>query len=285
MEPGEYEGIVAKASQGGFAAAIELLQFMRIHRMRQPELALVHGGALLTKFRNKMEKGELWTVMEQVFLAACDAGHNEWRDYCLQQLVKKWPKSIRVERLKGIYQESVEDYAEAKNIYTNIINEKPEDTITRKRLIAMEKQHGKLDSAIEACNSYLEVFSTDADVWHELAELYIEACSLSRAVYCFEELVLSNPRSMYHILTYAELLYSTGDYELSRKYFCLAAYLDGACLRALWGLCAVNMALAEKDKSSEKLVQMQNLAIERLRGVYKGIGGHGQLAISMLKEI
>ena len=59
---------------------------------------------------------------------------------------------------------------------------------------------------------------------------------LQRAVFCFEELLVHNPRSMscareswqlgeaacehsirYNILTYAELLYSTGDLETSRK--------------------------------------------------------------------
>lgn len=283
MEPGEYDALVAKAGHG-VTAAVELMQFMRLHKVHQPELVLLHGGELLSKHPRKLGD-EKWTVMEQVFLAACISGHDEWRDYCLKQLVRQWPNSHRVERLKGIYQESKEDYNEAKKIYTKILTDKPEDTITRKRLIAMYKQRGKVNEAIEQVNSYLETFSTDSDVWHELAELYIEAGSLSRAVYCFEELMISNPRSMYHVLTYAELLYSTGDYELSRKYFCLACYLDGDSLRANWGLLAVNMILAEKDKQSEKLVQMQGLGNERLRNLYKGAGAHGQVAIAMLKDV
>jgi len=283
MEPGEYEGLVAKAGQG-FAAATELLLFMRVHKVHQPELALLHGGELLSKSARKLGD-EKWIVMEQVFFAACIVGHEEWRDYCLKQLVRQWPNSHRVERLKGIFHESKGDYTEAKNIYAKIVNDKPEDTITRKRLIAMHKQRGKISEAIEAVNSYLETFSTDVDVWHELAELYIEAGSLTRAMFCFEELVLSNPRSMYHILTYAELLYSTGDYELSRKYFSLACYLDGDSLRALWGLLAVNMAMAEKDKTNEKLVQLTSIGNERLRNAYKGVGPHGAVAIAMLKDV
>lgn len=282
MEPGEYEALVAKAG-GGYTEASELLQFLRLHKVHQPELVLLHGGELLTKYPRKLG-GELWTVMEQVFLAACAAGHCEWRDYCLKALVRQWPNSHRVERLKGICKESQEDYNEAKNIYTKILSDKPEDTVTRKRLIAMCKQRGKTSEAIEQINTYLETFCTDAEVWHELAELYIEAGSLSRAVYCFEELVLSNPRSIYYIVTYAELLYSVGDYEPSRKYFSLACYLDDACLRALWGLFAVNMALAEKDKQSEQLQQLQTFSNERLRNAYKDAGPHGKIAIAMLKD-
>lgn len=282
MEPGEYEAMVAKAGRSS-SEAIDLLQFMRTHKVQQPELVLLHGGELLSKKSGKLGN-EVWAVMEQVFLAACIAGHDEWRDYCLKALVHKWPNSLRVERLKGIYQESVEDYTEAKNIYNKILADKPEDTLTHKRLIAMYKQRGKINEAIEKINSYLETFSTDADVWHELAELYIEAGSLSRAVYCFEELMLANPRSMYHILTYAELLYSVGDYELSRKYFCLASYLDGNNVRALWGLLAVNMALGEKDKQNEKLIQMQSFGCDKLRSMYKDVGPHGKIAVAVLKD-
>jgi len=283
MEPGEYEALVAKAGNG-YSQAFELLQFMRVNKVHQPELVVLHGGELLAKHQRKLGN-ETWTIMEQVFLAACVVGHDEWRDFCLKKLEKQWPNSVRVERLKGINQESLGDYAAAKTIYAKILTDKPEDTLTRKRMIAMYKQKGKISEAIEAINSYLDTFSTDSEVWHELAELYIEAGALSRAVYCFEELTITNPRSMYYILTYAELLYSVGDYELSRKYFCLACYLDGACLRALWGLFAVNMALAEKDKQNEKLVQMQTFCVERLSKQYKDVGPHGRVAIVMLKDV
>lgn len=283
MEPGEYEALVAKAGAGSSSVAIELLQAMRTHKIRQPELVVLHGGRLLRSSQMKLGS-ELWMVMEQVFLAAVEIGADEWRDYCLKQLTKKFPSSLRVERLKGIHQESLEKWTEAKNIYQKILTEKPEDTVTAKRLIAMFKQRGKTVEAIEAINNYLETFSTDPDVWHELAELYIEAGSLQRAVFCFEELLVSNPRSIYHILTYAELLYSTGDFELSRKYFSLAAYLDGACLRALWGLLAANMALVEKDKQNEKMGQLQTFTIERLKGQYTGAGAHGKLALGLLQS-
>lgn len=282
MEPGEFDGLVAKAGTG-YNQAVELLQFMRLHKVHQPELAVLHGGELLSKHQRALGN-DVWTVMEQVFLAACVAGHEQWRDYCLKKLEKQWPNSLRVERLKGINQESLGDYAAAKTIYAKILTDKPEDTLTRKRMIAMLKQKGKIGEAIEAINTYLETFSTDSEVWHELAELYIEAGALSRAVYCFEELTIANPRSMYHLLTYAELLYSTNDYELSRKYFCLACYLDSGCLRALWGLFAVDLALAEKDKQNEKLVQMQNMCVERLTKQYKDLGAHGRVAIAMIKD-
>lgn len=280
MEPGEFEALVARAP-GSTQAAIDLLQAMRTNKIRQPELVLLHGGRLLTTCPRKLGP-EVWTVWEQVFFAAVEFGHTGWRDESLKRLTRQFPSSSRVERLKGLNEESRGDYDEATKIYKKILEDKPEDMATHKRLIAMHKQRGNHAAAIEAINAYLDTFSTDSDVWHELAELYVENSSLQRAAFCFEELMLSNPRSMYHILTYAELLYSTGDYELSRKYFSLAAYIDGACLRALWGLVAVNMALAEKDKTNEKIGQLQGFAIDRLKSTYKGIGAHGRPAIALL---
>jgi len=284
LEPGEYDALVAKAGAGNHAAAVDLLQFMRSHRIRQPELIVLHGGRLLKGSHRKLG-GEVWTIMEQVFLAAAELGLDSWREYCLKQLSDKFPTSVRVERLKGVYQESLEKWPEATKIYKKILADKPEDTFTHKRLITMFKQRGQIDKAIEAINVYLDTFSTDVDVWHELAELYIEAGSLQRAAFCFEELLITNPRSLHHVLTYAELQYSIGDFELSRKYFSLAAYLDGACLRALWGLIAVNMALADKDKSNEKMLQLNTFTMGRLKTAYKDVGAHGKLAIGLLQTL
>eukprot|EP00928_Gymnodinium_smaydae_P063010 TRINITY_DN46718_c0_g1_i1.p1 TRINITY_DN46718_c0_g1~~TRINITY_DN46718_c0_g1_i1.p1 ORF type:complete len:317 (-),score=63.72 TRINITY_DN46718_c0_g1_i1:179-1036(-) len=283
MEPGEYESLVAKADAGNSTAAIELLTSMRVHKISQPEIVVLHGGRLLGSCPRKLGN-EVWTVMEQVFLAACEIGADKWRDYCLGALEKKFPSSTRVERLKGIRLECKEDYEEAKKVYTKLLTDKPEDTVTRKRLIAMHKQRGHTNEAIDELQKYLDTFCIDAEVWHELSELYIEAGSLSRAVFCFEELVMSNPRSMYHILCYAELLYSTGDHEMSRKYFSLASYLDGNNLRALWGLWACSLALAEKDKQKEKLEELQKLTVQKLRTLYKAAGEHGKLALALLDE-
>mmetsp|Transcript_20177 Transcript_20177/g.47736 ORF Transcript_20177/g.47736 Transcript_20177/m.47736 type:complete len:289 (-) Transcript_20177:55-921(-) len=282
MEPGEYEALVARANSGG---AMELLQFMRTHKIHQPELVLLHGSRLV---KSRGLGNELWTVLEQVFLAAAELGCDQWRDYCLKELTTKFPSSLRVERLKGIEKESLGEWKEAEKLYQKILATKPEDTLTHKRLIAMHKQSGKVPEAIEAINTYLDSFTTDSEVWHELGELYIEQGTLQRAAFCFEELILQNPRSMYTILTYAELLYSTGDLENSRKYFSLACYVDGANLRALWGLFTCNMALAEKDKSREKSKQFQELqkfTMEKLRAAYKGLGAQGQVALKLLAAV
>jgi len=284
MEPGEYEALVARASAGHASAATELLQSMRTHKIHHPEVVITHGGRLLNGNSRKLG-GDLWTVLEQVFLASVELGLNNWRDYCLGELTKQFPNSHRVERLKGIYEESCERWSEAKSIYEKMIKEKPEDAASRKRLIALHKQRGRIPEAMKEMTEYLDTFSTDTEVWHELQELYIEAGSLQRAVFCSEELIMNNPHSMYHTLTYAELLYSTGDFELSRKYFSMACYLDGDSLRALWGLLMVNLQLADKEKGNEKMKQLQTFAIERLTVTYKNVGTHGEHALALLPTL
>lgn len=297
MEPGEYDGLVCKAKLGSHSAAVDLLQFMRTHKIHQPENALIHGSKLLREGQRKLG-AELWTVYEQVFLAAAELHVESWRDYCLEQLKKKFPSSIRVKRLEGIQLESMEQWEKAKNLYKGILKDKPEDTVCSKRIMAITKQHGTRTEAVDEMVKYLDTFSTDVEVWHELAELYIEAGALQRAVFCFEELLLHNPRSLYHVLTYAELLYSTGEKSgdnetllTSRKYFCFACYLDGGCLRALWGLWVVNNALADKDKNSgsKVLPELQKKTIEKLKAAYSDIaqkgGAHGKLALTMLGEL
>jgi tetratricopeptide (TPR) repeat protein len=287
MEPGEYESLIGKSSMGNHAAAIELLHSMRLHKIHQPEITILHGARLLSNCPRKLGN-DLWTVMEQVFFASVELGADEWRDYCLKSLDRQFPSSRRVERLKGIERESRQKYDEAQAIYKKVNSERPEDTFVRKRMVAMHKQRGKIKEAIDELNVYLDSFAVDAEVWHEMGELYIMAGSLSRASFCFEELMLSNPRSMYHILTYAELQYSIGDLENARKYYSLAAYLDAGSLRALWGLYICGMALAEKEKNKDpssagRMEELQNLTLQKLLRAYKGTeGSHSKLAVAAL---
>merc|ERR1739836_124775 len=123
--------------------------------------------------------------------------------------------------------------------------------------------------AIIACNDYLEMFQTDKDTWHELGEIYITEGQLPKALFCYEDLVMMDPRNLYSTLTYAELLFSVGkDLELARKYYCLACEIDEKNLRALWGLYSCNQAMGKRDATSEKMTQLHQFCIQRLRAIY-----------------
>lgn len=65
--------------------------------------------------------------MEQVFTAAAELGCDDWREYCLRELSRAFPSSLRVERLKGIEKESQAEWKEAEKIYQKILQSKPEE--------------------------------------------------------------------------------------------------------------------------------------------------------------
>lgn len=284
MEPGEFESLANKAPSS-HSAAVEFLQAVRVHKIRRPELVLLHGGKVLQGSHRKLGS-DVWTILEQVFNAAIELGDDRWSTYCLKKLGAQFPNSTRVERLKGMHMESQENWADAACIYKKILAEKPEDVLAAKRLVSLQKQRGKIPEAIDfILNKYLNTFCTDNDAWHELAEMYIGQGSYHRASFCFEEMLMTLRHSLYHILTYAELQYTLGEYDTSRKYYSMACYLDGSSLRALWGLWAANVALEPKDKTNEKMLQLQTFTLQRLRLAYKGKGRHAELAIEMLKNV
>eukprot|EP00392_Amoebophrya_sp_AT5.2_P006796 g6808.t1 len=116
---------------------------------------------------------------------------------------------------------------------------------------AVQRSQGKTKDAIEAAITYLNTFQMDKEVWHELSELYLQD-------------------GLYTVLTYAEIVFSMGqDYDLARKYFCLACEIDETNTRALWGLFWCNQQLYKKDQGSDKMLQLQTMTVQRLRNVYK----------------
>ena len=66
------------------------------------------------------------------------------------------------------------------------------------------------------------------------------------------------------------MVFSIGqDFDLARKYFCLACEIDDTNLRALWGLFWCNQQLCKKDQGSDKMLQLQTMCVQRLRNAYK----------------
>ncbi|CEM11632.1 unnamed protein product [Vitrella brassicaformis CCMP3155] len=209
---------------------------------RRPDEILRYGSQLLRRYSNRLHD-ELYTILEHVLLAACDMGHRQWIDYCMSALRSKFAGSIRLRRLEGMVKEAQGDYQGAKQIYQKILEEKPEDMLTRKRFIALYKGQRRMAECVDYLNKYLEEFVTDTEAWHELGEIYISDNCLSKATFCFEELVMYDHRNPYYVITYAELLYATGEYELSRKYYCFALEMDDRNTRALWGILLANEQL------------------------------------------
>ena len=60
-------------------------------------------------------------------------------------------------------------------------------------------------------------FMSDNEAWSELCELYIQEQDMSKAAFCMEELIMSNPRSHLYHQKYAEV--SQLDLSSSRSKF------------------------------------------------------------------
>ncbi|CAD7926735.1 unnamed protein product [Amoebophrya sp. A120] len=266
----DYDKAVAKKSHS-WEDSKAILEYLRVNRVFQPDVAVVHGSRLLAKSPGKLGD-DIWAVYEQVCFASMHLGMLAWSSYCVEKLTDKFPDSKRVKRIYALFREATGDYADALTLYKEILQEAPESTFARRRIIAMKRAQGRTIEAIEAANKHLETFQMDKEVWHELTELYIQEGQLTKAAYTLEDVLLQDPRNMYTVLSYAELIFSIGqDYDLARKYFCLACEIDETSTRALWGLFWCNQQLHKKDQGSDKMLQLQTMTVQRLRNVYKDL--------------
>eukprot|EP00850_Spirogloea_muscicola_P014463 SM000104S09333 [mRNA] locus=s104:143159:152628:+ [translate_table: standard] len=184
---------------------------------------------------------DLWTVYEQVAVAAMDCNSPAVADRCVEALMRRFPDSLRVSRLKGMLLEAKGWYNQADNVYSSLLVEHPTEAVLHKRRVAMLKAKGDLVGAVDALKEYLDIFMADHDAWRELADIYITLQMLKQAAFCYEELLLSQPTNCLYTLTYAEILYTIGgpdNVRSARKFFAAAAeYSGGKNTRALYGIC------------------------------------------------
>ena len=108
---------------GAWGSKAALLKHLRQKRIRRPDLVLKHGTDLL---KSPGALGDdAWTIYEQVFLAALDTHSFDVAERCKSRLLGRFPKSIRVRRLVGLELEAKGKYADAEDIYNEILEEDP----------------------------------------------------------------------------------------------------------------------------------------------------------------
>lgn len=191
-------------------------------------------------------------------------------------------------RLLAMFYEASNNTFKAQELYLEIIEKTPEDTMTMKRLISLYKNNDMPNDAIAMLNKYLEVNQTDEEGWIELCDMYLNVQNFSKAQYCFEELLTINPLNYQHNIKYAEILYSQAVatqfnvslMEHSRKYFAHALVLidnenekvvNNNVARALWGLLRVCKAIRQSlgDKKQDgKNDEMIEIATRRIKDIY-----------------
>eukprot|EP00400_MALV-I_sp_L67-5_P000399 gene399-47_t len=285
----DWDALLKRVKNEDVSSYQEALEFIRQHKLKRPDIEMLCGTNLVLR---GSKDSEYWTIVEQTFLAALHLGDQQWADYCFKVLHEQFPESNRVKRLAGIFQEASCDYEKAKKLYESILEDKPEDMQSRKRIVACYKAQGRFNETIDQMNKYLDIFSTDADMWFEMAKMYITAGNLPKAGFCFEEILLANMRSGPALLTYAELMYSMKNYAYSRKYYSAALQVDDRDLRALWGFSANTVFLGdvkgqpEDDEQSEKVVdELGKMCLAKLEKIYSGHKGkHCEVALDLIAE-
>lgn len=112
-------------------------------------------------------------LVEEFFYASLEVKQFEWSHVFLKQISQKFPQSVKSMRLLAMLHESAQDLDKARSIYNELLAVNPADAHALKRLVAMERDRGRLNEAITLLNQYLENNQQDAEAWLELTEIYL----------------------------------------------------------------------------------------------------------------
>ncbi|XP_033726460.1 ER membrane protein complex subunit 2-like [Pecten maximus] len=243
----------------GWEEARNILRRIREEQARDGQTVVRVWEEVLMKNRNKLGD-ELWVVYEQVCIAALDCQRFDLVDACISVLKDNFPKSIRVDRLRGMFFEAQERFNKAEDVYKSIIDRDETNMFAKKRQVSVLKAQNKIPEAIDKLNSYLREFMTDFEAWTELCDLYLSQQDYQKASFCIEELIMSNPHNHLYHQKYAEICYTQGNFEQARSYFAQALKLNPNNIRALYGCFLSSCSLASTSKSKEKQANVKYAA-------------------------
>eukprot|EP00904_Undaria_pinnatifida_P007350 jgi/Undpi1/3745/HiC_scaffold_16.g07114.m1 len=190
-----------------------------------------------------------------------DTGDLATADKQLSVLKLKFPGSQRVRLLQGMRSEAGGDFDGADEIYSEMLEENPANSLAHKRKVAVKIAKGDTVGAVKELNTYLSEFAADEEAWLQLAKLHITALNYEAAAFCYEELVLVTP----------------SDHVVHCRLGESVDLLKAGNARALHGLCQTCASLASckgsqkilagKEKEVNKALHL--LAAKELRKAYK----------------
>lgn len=253
---------------------IEKLRSWREDNIRNPE-GLRDLWPHLEEIESKLGYEEKWTVLEQFCIGAIDLHDENMIDVCLSRLKKQFPGSTRVKLLDIMANyERLEHFDIAMAKYNEILKEDDTNTGARKRKIAILISRRLYSDAIKELCNYLSKFMNDQESWKELGELYMLEHDYQKAIFCMEEILLSNPSSPIYLTRLAELHYTVGSHEsneLASSYYQQALVFNPNYARALLGLnlslkhlLSSNKLTLQQRKDNEKLLASTKATIESI---------------------
>jgi len=262
-------------------ATASLGKFLRITKNRTLHSQVVKS---LTEYlKSHASTEDSWAAREHLAKALLDEGDFEGAARLVDELKTRFgAKSQRVGILEGLTLEAKGDWEAAKTLYEELIKKNWHNALAGKRLAALKRSRGDLAGAVQQLNVLLTDNHSDIEVWSELLDVYMTVGSYEQALFCAEELLLSNPHSYLSTCLYGELLFTcaraTGMETMKEKWMKDSrAYLSQSLVlksdqnpRAAWGLLVCVHAkstseTAEKDKLD---IELSKKAASMLRAMY-----------------
>jgi tetratricopeptide (TPR) repeat protein len=121
----------------------------------------------------------------------------------------KYPKAIKTMRMLAMFYEMQGEVAKAQEILLDMISEDPSDGQTVKRLVSLYRDMNMETQAIQVLNKHIEMNQENSEAWIELADIYLQKQNFTKALFCYEELLMHQPKNYIVNLRYAETLYSS----------------------------------------------------------------------------
>ena len=285
---------------------LNILRYIRAHKLREPNLVVTHGKSLLgfnldgskSKPSQSLDDATRLAALEQLCIASLDINKNSLAEACLEAIQGAMPNdSSRYRKLFGMFLESSGQYEEAARVYDALLADNPSNGYASKRKYCiLASQHGKEEEAVKVLNEYLVMHPGDVAAWNQMAETCLSVSDFKGAAYSYEEIILGSPLDSNIHMKLGEVYSTVGDFTLARKHLSQAILLDANNLRACFGLIDASEGYLEEIektnvKSKKELddegVQVAKELIlfgaEKLMGHYNGTK-MGKLVEQLLKQ-
>ena len=251
---------------------LNVLRFVRAHRLREPEIVVDHGKALLgSDFDRKLsDESARLGALEQVTLALLDLKQHDNAKKCLSLLKSAIsPESIRFKVLMGRCLEAEGDVVGAHKVYDEILVSNPSNLIVLKRKYCLAEDPVQ---RMEALNFYLQQNMADSAGWFEMAKLRMDMGDFEGASFALEEVILGCPIDAPIHIKLAEVYATIGGREnlaLARKHMSQALQLDPNNRRAMFGLVVVSNAFLITAANATKKVVVDEHSVEVAKELLK----------------
>ncbi|GAA6057249.1 hypothetical protein JCM3770_003822 [Rhodotorula araucariae] len=290
------------------ATLVEALRARRTEQRRDAAAVLIAGRELERRHKLAGGSDDLWDAVEQVAVAAVEAGDVAFARTLAARLTSHFRESTphRVHYLQGLVLEAENDLAGARARYEANIREDETDVPSRKRLVALHLSSPLValpepapagtsskalpsvaaplqpylaaslcqEKGIQILVHYLDTYYADLAGWLALSTAYADLGLYAQALAALAHAVVLAPGDAWVALKHAETAYTAGDVQLAWKGF----------------LRVVEMSTEEGDErplkgAARRAAMGAKLCIPRLRALRPAKDGDPLLVATKVDEV